>query len=361
MEIQYSKQTLVNPTYNDVHTAFKLNGFSLDREDLCRIAYIFIKEGEDYERAVGHFLLDWFDANSYIEMQTSGTTGTPKIIRVEKQAMVNSALATGRFFELAAGNRVLHCLPAKYVAGKMMFVRGFILGLDMDFVAPVANPLKNTEGIYDFAALVPLQAQQTMEDLHRVKKVIIGGAKIGKKLEHALLELPAESYETYGMTETITHIAAKKVGEEAFTVLPGVTVSYNEKSCLVIHAPHINPEVVITNDVVQLISENQFVFLGRADNVINTGGIKVLPEMVEDKISGKLDRRVIIAGVPDETLGQKVVLLVEGDPFEVDNSIFDALDKYEKPKQIYFVPKFAETGNGKILRADTVATLTAAS
>jgi O-succinylbenzoic acid--CoA ligase len=338
MEIQYSKQTLVNPTYNDVHTAFKLNGFSLDREDLCRIAYIFIKEGEDYERAVGHFLLDWFDANSYIEMQTSGTTGTPKIIRVEKQAMVNSALATGRFFELAAGNRVLHCLPAKYVAGKMMFVRGFILGLDMDFVAPVANPLKNTEGIYDFAALVPLQAQQSMGDLHRVKKVIIGGAKIGKKLEHALLELPTESYETYGMTETITHIAAKKVGEEAFTVLPGVTVSYNEKSCLVIHAPHINPEVVITND-----------------------GIKVLPEMVEDKISGKLDRRVIIAGVPDETLGQKVVLLVEGDPFEVDNSIFDALDKYEKPKQIYFVPKFAETGNGKILRADTVATLTAAS
>lgn len=354
MEIQYYKRTLVNPTYNDVHTAFKLNGFSLDRDDLCRIAYSFIKEGEEYERSVGDFLLDWFDARSYIEMRTSGTTGTPKIIKVEKQAMVNSAMATGAFFELSAGSRALHCLPAKYVAGKMMFVRGFILGLDMDFVAPDSNPLKHTESTYDFAAMVPLQAQHSLKELWRVKKLIIGGAKIGKNLEHALMELPIEAYETYGMTETITHIAAKRVGEEAFSVLPGVTVSYNETSCLVIHAPHIAPDVVVTNDVVQLINENQFVFLGRADNIINSGGIKIMPETVEDKLR-RIERRFFIAGMPDEALGQKVVLVVEGSPFPIDSSMFDALDKYQRPRDILFVDKFAETGNGKILRAETLA------
>lgn len=354
MEIQYYKRTLVNPTYKDVHTAFKLNGFSLDRDDLCRIAYSFIKEGEEYERSVGDFLLDWFDAKSYIEMQTSGTTGTPKIIKVEKQAMVNSAMATGAFFELSAGSRALHCLPAKYVAGKMMFVRGFILGLDMDFVAPDSNPLKHTESTYDFAAMVPLQAQHSLKELWRVKKLIIGGAKIGKNLEHALMELPIEAYETYGMTETITHIAAKRVGEEAFSVLPGVTVSYNEASCLVIHAPHISPDVVVTNDVVQLVNENQFVFLGRADNIINSGGVKIMPETVEDKLR-RIERRFFIAGMPDETLGQKVVLVVEGSPFPIDSSMFDALDKYQRPRDILFVDKFAETGNGKILRAETLA------
>lgn len=357
MEIQYHKRTLVNPVYSDVHTAFRLNGFHLDREDLCRLAYSFIKEGEEFERSVGHFLLDWFDRQTYIEMQTSGTTGAPKIIRVDKQAMVNSAIATGEFFDLIAGEKVLHCLPTKYVAGKMMFVRAFILGLDMDFVAPSSHPLENTDAVYDFAAMVPLQAQNSIEQLHRVKKVIIGGAKIGKKLERRLMELPVEAYETYGMTETITHIAAKKVGQEAFTVLPGVTVSYDEKDCLVIHAPRIAPEVIKTNDVVKLLNENQFVFLGRADNIINTGGIKILPEQVEEKLSGKIEKRFFVAGQPDETLGQKVTLVIEGEPSEVDQRWFDGLEKYERPKSAVFVPKFAETGNGKILRRETLSLL----
>jgi len=109
---------MINPTYENVHNHFKLNGFHLDKEDLCRVAYSFIKEGEDFEKPVGDFLLDWFDSKSYIELQTSGSTGTPKIIRVDKQAMVNSAVATGDFFDLRSGNRALQCLPVKYVAGK---------------------------------------------------------------------------------------------------------------------------------------------------------------------------------------------------------------------------------------------------
>jgi len=346
---------MINPTYENVHNGFKLNGFHLNREDLCRVAYSFIKEGEDFEKPVGDFLLDWFDGKSYMEMHTSGSTGIPKIIRVDKQAMVNSALATGDFFELHAGNKALHCLPVKYVAGKMMLVRAMILGLDLEFVAPSSHPLRNVDGNFDFAAMVPLQAQNSLSDLHRIKKLIVGGAKINSALENQLIKLPTQIYETYGMTETISHIAAKSLGEKAFTVLPNVTISYDDQNCLVIHAPRISDDVIETNDIVELVNENQFIFLGRIDNVINSGGIKLLPEQIEEKLAGKIEPRYFISSREDKELGEKVILVIEGDSFTVDTSIFDGLDKYEKPKEILFVPKFKETGNGKIIRKESLS------
>ena len=346
---------MINPTYENVHNGFKLNGFHLNREDLCRVAYSFIKEGEDFEKPVGDFLLDWFDGKSYMEMHTSGSTGIPKIIRVDKQAMVNSALATGDFFELHAGNKALHCLPVKYVAGKMMLVRAMILGLDLEFVAPSSHPLRNVDGNFDFAAMVPLQAQNSISDLHRIKKLIVGGAKINSALENQLIKLPTQVYETYGMTETISHIAAKSVGEKAFTVLPNVTISYDDQNCLVIHAPRISDDVIETNDIVELVNENQFIFLGRIDNVINSGGIKLLPEQIEEKLAGKIEPRYFISSREDKELGEKVILVIEGDSFTVDTSLFDGLDKYEKPKEILFVPKFKETGNGKIIRKESLS------
>jgi O-succinylbenzoic acid--CoA ligase len=345
----------MNPTYHSVNNNFKLNGFHLDREDLCRVAYSFIKEGEDFEKPVGDFLLDWFDDRTYIEMNTSGTTGKPKLIKVDKQAMVNSAIATGDFFDLKPKDKALHCLPTKYIAGKMMFVRGFILGLDMDFVAPSSHPLLyNNETKYDFTAMVPLQAQNSLKELKNVKKMIIGGVKINKSLEKQLLKLPTEVFETYGMTETITHIAAKRVGEKAFTVLPNVTISYNDHNCLVIHAPRISEEIIVTNDIVELVNENQFVFLGRFDNIINSGGIKLMPEQIEEKLSGRITSRFFVAGKPDEKLGEKLVLVIEGEEQPLDESIFDLLDKYEKPKEIIFVSKFKETGNGKLMRKEII-------
>ena len=348
---------MVNPTYNDVHPSFKLNGFHLNKGDLCRVAYSFIKEGEEFEKAVGDFLLDWYDPHPFIEMSTSGTTGIPKILKIDKQAMVNSAVATGNFFDLAPGNKILHCLPVKYIAGKMMFVRAFILGLDMDFVEPSAHPMEYCETDYDFTAMVPLQAQNSLPYLSRVKKMIIGGVKISKRLEEELLKLPTQVYETYGMTETITHIAAKRIGEEAFTVLPNVTISYDERNCLVIHAPRISEEVVVTGDLVELINENQFRFLGRVDNMINSGGIKLIPEQIEEKLSGKITGRFFVSGIPDETLGEKLVLLVEGEERAIDKTLFADLGKYERPKDVIFVPKFLETANGKVLRKETVESL----
>lgn len=343
-----------SPTYENVHNLFKLNGFHLDREDLCRVAYSFIKEGEDFEKPVGDFLLDWFDSKPYIEMHTSGSTGIPKTITVSKQAMVESALATGDFFELHPGNKALQCLPVKYVAGKMMLVRAMILGLDLDYVAPSSHPLHHNEVDYDFVAMVPLQAQNSIAELKKVKKMIVGGASVNKNLEKQLLKLPTEVYETYGMTETITHIAARKLGEKAFTVLPNVTISYDDRNCLVIHAPRISEEVIVTNDIVELINENQFVFIGRIDNVINSGGIKLIPEQIEEKLSGKINHRFFIASKPDNELGEKVVLVIEGEKQDFDTSLYEGLDKYEKPKEIIFIPKFKETPNGKIMRKETM-------
>lgn len=340
-------------TYKNVHNHFKINGYHLTKEDLCRIAYSFIKEGADFEQAVGDFLLDWFDDKSYIDMYTSGTTGEPKTIRIEKDAMVKSAIATGDFFGLEPGNKVLHCLPANYVAGKMMFVRSFILGLDMDFVAPSSHPLEYNDKKYDFAAMVPLQAKNSIDKLTNIKKIIIGGVKVHKSLEQELIKLPVEIYETYGMTETITHIAAKKIGEEAFTTLPNVTVSVNENQCLEIVAKNIRDEKIVTNDIVKLISETQFVWLGRFDNVINSGGIKIMPEQVEGKLSTLIPRRYFVNGEQDDNLGEKVVLYVEGEPINIDSSVFDVLDKYEKPKEIIFIPKFKETATGKIMREES--------
>jgi O-succinylbenzoic acid--CoA ligase len=347
-------EVLSNPTYENVHNQFKLNGFHLNREDLCRVAYSFIKEGEDFEKPVGNFLLDWFDYKSYIEMETSGSTGAPKTISISKQAMVDSALATGDFFNLQPGNKALQCLPVKYVAGKMMLVRAMILGLDLEFVAPSSHPLDHNEIDFDFVAMVPLQAQNSISQLKKVKKLIIGGAAVNKTLEKQLLKLPTKVYETYGMTETITHIAARKLGEKAFTVLPYVSVSFDDRNCLVIHAPRISPEVIITNDIVELLDENQFIFLGRMDNVINSGGIKLIPEQIEQKLVGKINQRFFIASKPDDEFGEKVVLVVESEKHKLDDSIYESLDKYEKPKEIIFIPKFLDTVTGKILRKETL-------
>ena len=346
-----------NVTYHSVNNNFKLNGFHLDRDDLCRVAYSFIKEGDDFEKPVGDFILDWFNDKSYIEMNTSGTTGKPKLIKVDKQAMVNSAIATGDFFDLQPKDKVLHCLPTKYIAGKMMFVRGFILGLDMDFVAPSAHPLLYNDIKYDFTAMVPLQAQNSIKELKYVRKMIIGGVKINKSLEKQLAKLPLEAFETYGMTETITHIAAKKVGEKAFTVLPNVTISYNENNCLVINAPRISEDIIVTNDIVQLINENQFIFLGRFDNIVNSGGIKLMPEQIEEKLALKIAARFFVAGKPDKVLGEKLILIIEGEQQPLEESVYELLDKYEKPKEVFFVEKFKETGNGKIMRKEIVKAL----
>lgn len=201
--------------------------------------------------------------------------------------------------------------------------------------------------------MVPLQAKHSLNELKKVKKMIIGGSMISKTLEAELKKLPTKVYETYGMTETITHIAAKEVGKPSFTVLPNVTISYDDRNCLVIRAPRISNEVIITNDLVELVSENQFVFLGRYDNIVNSGGIKLIPEQIEKKLAGKIEGRYFVTGKKDEELGEKLILIIEGAKRDIDNSIYADFDKYEKPKEVHFVSNFIETDIGKIRRNET--------
>jgi O-succinylbenzoic acid--CoA ligase len=345
-------------TYKNVHNRFKLNGFHLDKNDLCRVSYCLIKEGDEFEKSIGDFLLDWFDNKDYIDLQTSGTTGIPKTVRMEKQKMVNSALATGDFFELSPGDKALYCLPTRYIAGKMMLVRSLILGLDIDFVAPSAHPLAKNETKYDFVAMVPLQAQNSLSALKDVKKMIVGGAKMSKSLEKSLLKHKKTLvYETYGMTETITHIAAKKVGEKAFSILPNISISQNDMNCLVIDAPQISNERIVTNDVVEIINDNEFIFLGRIDTVVNSGGIKLIPEQIEEKLSVAIPGRFFLGGIADAILGEKLVLVVEGEENSFDVSVLDSLDKYEKPKKVFYNVTFIETDNGKIKRKEILSSL----
>ena len=344
-------------TYKNVHNQFKLNGFHLTKDDLCRVSYCLIKEGDEFEKSIGDFLLDWFDNKSYIDLQTSGTTGEPKLIRTNKQAMVNSALATGDFFELSPGDKALYCLPTKFIAGKMMLVRSFILGLDIDFVEPSSHPLAKNETKYDFVAMVPLQAQNSLEGLKNVKKMIVGGARMSKELEKSLLKGKTEVYETYGMTETITHIAAKKIGESAFSILPNIKISQNETNCLVIDAPRISSDLIVTNDLVEIKNDNHFVFLGRIDNVVNSGGIKLMPEQIEEKLASIINNRFFVGGIADPTLGEKLVLVVEGKKGSFDESLLENLDKYEKPKKVFYKSDFLETATGKIKRKEMLRKL----
>lgn len=337
-------------TQHKVHNYFKLNGYHLNAKDLCRVAYSYVKEGDAYEQSIGEFFLDWFDKKSYIEMTTSGTTGLPKLVRLEKQAMIQSALATGDFFGLEPGNKALLCLPTQFIAGKMMLVRSLILGLELEVVAPSVTPLAFNSKVYDFVAMVPLQVQNSIEKLVHVRKLIIGGAKLDTALEEKLLPLKTEIYETYGMTETITHIAAKRLGTQAFSILPNVKIKQDDRECLVINVASISDEPIVTNDLVDLINDQQFIFLGRIDNVINSGGVKLIPEQIEAKLINKINSRFFVTGLPDAVLGEKLVLVIEGEKQDFPKDFFDVLGKFEKPKEIIFVSKFKENENGKLLR-----------
>ena len=343
-----------NQNFNTVHPNFKWNGISLDREKLLLAAHDLIKEGNDFERITGEFLLEWFNNKSFITATSSGTTGIPKKINIDKQAMVNSAFATTEFFDLKAGNRVLHCMSTAYIAGKMMLVRSIILGFEMDFVTPSSNPLKDNRNNYDFVAMVPIQVQNSISELYKVKKLIVGGTKISETLLNQLIEIPTQIYETYGMTETITHIAVKEIGDKYFSVLPNVTITNDERGCLVIVAPRISDTNIVTNDVIEILSETQFHLLGRIDNVINSGGVKLFPEQIEAKLSDKIKERFFVIGIPDDKLGEQVLIIIEGKPTVFDDLVFENLALYEKPKLIRFVPKFIETESGKVKRAESL-------
>lgn len=346
------------PKYNKVHNKFKLNNYHYTSDSLMEVAYSFVKEGDDYEKEMGNFLLDWMDDNDYVEVSTSGSTGKPKHIKLNKQAMVHSAIATGDFFGLKPGDSALHCLPANYIAGKMMLVRAIVLGLEIDVVTPTSYSLDNAyRASYDFCAMVPMQLENSLVNINRIKKLIVGGTAVPKHLIDAIQNISTHVYETFGMTETITHIAARPLNHvnapQHFKVFPNVTISKDDRGCLVIDAPHLNADNIVTNDVVEMHSTKEFKILGRADNVINSGGVKLFPEVIESKLESQIHSRFFVASEKDDFLGQALVLVTEGKQ-EIDINSFKGLDKYEIPKHIYHVDAFVETETKKIKRRETL-------
>lgn len=345
----------MTPTFDKIHLKFKLNGTSFNHDELKEVAYSLVKEGEAYEQVAGNFLLDWLDAKDYIFVSTSGTTGLPKMIKLEKSAMVNSAIMTGDYFKIQSGDKALHCLPSRYISGKMMLVRAMILGLELDMVAPTLYPAYDDQKEYDFSAMIPLQLKNSLSRLDSIKTLIVGGASVSKSLIENIQNLKTNVYETFGMTETISHIAVKKLNHDcsktlAFETLPNVSISKNAENCLVVDAPKLSSKTIITNDLINLINEKQFEIIGRYDNMINSGGVKVYPELIELKLQDLIEQRFFIAAETDTDFGQKVIMVVENDTTDFDKDIFSQLQKHEVPKAIYSIPKFIETETGKLLR-----------
>ena len=338
------------------HKAFKLQNRSFKSSDEL------IGFSKDISAEIQLFLKDWFDEKLYVEVKTSGSTGTPKVIQLQKAHMVNSAKATGIFFSLEEGTKALLCMSPNYIAGKMMLVRALELGWDIDVVEAISNPLKGIDKVYDFCAMVPLQLHNSLNEIYKVKKLIVGGGVVSKELLDKIQLLSTEIFATYGMTETVTHIAIKKLnnllGSKAYYhVLPNVSILTDVRDCLVINAPTISNDKIITNDVVKLISSTEFEWLGRFDSIINSGGIKLIPEQIELKISEILFNRFFVSGITDVILGEKLVLIVEGEfnkNLLKEIKVLNSLSKFEIPKEVYFLENFIETPTQKINRIKTL-------
>ncbi len=342
-----------------IHPSFRIDGHPFDSEDPGALSRILAKRGDETGRQIAEFIEEWIGPEEKVELQTSGSTGKPKKILATKEAMINSAFATGAFFGLKSGDSALLCMPVQYIAGKMMVVRAMVLGLELDCVTPSKELDLPAEKKYRFGAMVPMQVAANLHQIDKFDTLIVGGAAVSPELESELEAHPRKIYATYGMTETLTHVAVRRLGrEKLYRALPGVTFSVDSRECLVVNAPRISPEPVVTNDVVDLRYDECFELLGRWDNVVNSGGVKLFPEKIEQKLKGKIDVPFFLAGEDDPELGQRLIMVLEQAGEEaLPDGLFDELDPYEKPRRVYSVDAFEYTGSGKVDRGRTLGVL----
>ena len=331
-----------------------------------------------WEKSIYTFILDWLSPEDSIILQTSGSTGKPKILHASKAAMIASAHLTQETFDLQENDSALLCLPAEYIAGKMMIVRAFVCGLNLCTVEPTSAPLDQTiDDFFKLVSMVPLQLahyqkeytlDQSLRLFKKIDTLLIGGAPIPKSIEAFIAKLPCNSFHTYGMTETLTHIAIRNIRQNPATyhTLLGITVDTNSDNCLIIKAPPLGIAELETTDIAQVLSEKEFKLLGRADNTINTGGIKVQPEAIEQKIEAEFTQYpILIFPSENERLGQQVNLAIETSyDKRLEQHIhallqnLKTLNKYESPKRLFFMKRFIYTESGKLQRTQTIKALT---
>ena len=320
------------------------------------------------------FIDEWNNDSAYVEVKTSGSTGEPKRMLVEKRRMLNSARITCDFLGLKPGDTALLCMSTDYIAGKMMVVRSIERGLKLIEVPPCGHPLdikhltlniKHSQFSifnfqFDFAAMVPMQVYNSLqvpeekERLMAIRHLIIGGGAIDEAMEAELRTFPHAVWSTYGMTETLSHIALRRIsGPEAsewYMPFPTVKLSTTDEGCLVIDAPEVCAQTLTTNDIVELKSDGRFRIRGRKDNVICSGGIKIQIEEVEQILKKYMRVPYIISKRKDEKFGEIVVLLTEGDTVEAQTICEQVLPKYHQPKVYLHVNQIPLTETGKPAR-----------
>ena len=315
--------------------------------------------------SIEEFLEEWNNPSPYVHVKTSGSTGAPKPMLVEKRRMLASARITCDFLGLRPGDTALLCMSLDYIAGKMMVVRSLERGLKLTTVEPSGHPLStsnlppSTFHIPHFTAMVPLQVYNTLqvpeerERLKKIKHLIIGGGAIDDSLAAELKDFPNNIWSTYGMTETLSHIALRRLnGPEAsewYTPFPSVHLSISDEGCLIIDAPEVCPEPLITNDIAEL-STRQFRILGRKDNVICSGGLKIQAEELERQLRPHMSAPFVISKRADEKFGEVVVLITEGSPSDARTICERVLPKYHQPKAYLHLDQIPLTETGKIAR-----------
>ncbi len=322
-----------------------------------------MKTLEEFQREVDAFVADWNDPWPTLVVHTSGSTGTPQPVCVEKSRMQASARTTCSFLHLQPGDSALLCMPVAYIAGKMVVVRALTCGLRLLVVPPSAHPLATLHETPAFAAMVPSQVYESLnvpeeaDRLRRIRQLIIGGGAVDTELQTRLHDFPNAVWSTYGMTETLSHIALRRLnGPSAsswYTPLPGVRLQLDNRQCLVVHAPAVHPERLVTHDIAELRPDGCFRILGRYDNTICSGGIKIRLEDVESRLRPHLTQPFVATSVPDAKYGEVLVLLVQSSR-PLDKQIAELckrhLPPYHRPRYYLQVNQLPMTETGKPAR-----------
>lgn len=320
----------------------------------------------EHLKNIALFLENFFDENETIDLFTSGSTSKAKRIVVRKKDLLISAKRTIDYFNLKKNDKILLCLPSKYIGGQMMIIRALVASLSLYAVNPALCPLREASKYSDhffFVAMTAMQVANILENEEeralfiRCKKIIIGGSAIEKSLEDKIQYLDNEIYSSYAMTETLSHIAMRRLNgtnrSKYYKTMEGVSISKSKRNTLVLSIKEQGIESLETNDIVEFDELGNFRVLGRTDNVINTGAIKVQIEELESKLFAKLGIELVITSRKSELLGQEIVLLIEvkyrNMSSEISNAILD-LNKYERPKSVLYIEKLPKTENSKIDR-----------
>lgn len=320
--------------------------------------------GANWQKSVVLFLKQWLNPADEIMVQTSGSTGNPQVIHLSKATMRVSAAMTCNYFGLQPGDRALLCLSVENVAGKMMLVRAIEKGLHLIAVNPVGCPLSTIIERVKFTAMVPLQVQHCLQEncLDKTEILLVGGVTVSDKMKEELQQHVVACYSSYGMTETMSHVALKKLNgpnaSEWYEGLADICFCLDQRGCLQIEARSLGIDKLQTNDLCELDGIHRFRWLGRVDFVINSGGVKVIPEQLEKLLAPYMDLPFFITGIPNEAFGEQVVIFVEASLIEQIpiNKIVKVLQewpKYQRPKAVYYLPSFVYTASEKINRGAT--------